>query len=140
MLGDNGAVGAPAPVRVPFPKKDARITRGVLNPSKRGRPPKPHRADFGHNAGTAGPQVLESAKANGRPEAQQAIAPLVPRLLYLRGAAHYLSISARTVWALMAAGTLPRVRLVLPNGAEVRKVLFDVQDLNKLVDGWKDGK
>ena len=40
---------------------------------------------------------------------------------------------------LEAAGTLPRVRVPLPNGGELRKLLFDKADLDTLIEHWKDG-
>jgi hypothetical protein len=38
---------------------------------------------------------------------------------------------------LIAAGTLARVRIPLPNGGELRRVLLDREDLDRLVAGWK---
>jgi hypothetical protein len=60
-----------------------------------------------------------------------------PRLLDLRGTAGYLGLSAWTVRDLEAAGTLRRVRIPLPRGGDVRKLLFDVRDLDRLIEGWK---
>ncbi len=37
-----------------------------------------------------------------------------------------------------AAGVLKRVRVPLPNGGELRKVLFDREDLDQLIARWKD--
>jgi len=68
-------------------------------------------------------------------------APLVlpPRVLDLQGAAAYLSVSLRTVERLVAAGTLRRVRVPLPNDAgELRKTLVDRQDLDDLVRAWRE--
>jgi len=61
------------------------------------------------------------------------VCPLQPRLLDLASAAVYLSVSSWTLRDLEAAGHLPRVRLPLPLGREVRKVLFDREDLDRLV-------
>ncbi len=59
------------------------------------------------------------------------------RLLDLAAAAEYLSLSTWTVRELVNAGVLPRVRVPIPNG-EVRRLLFDVVDLDALIGQWKD--
>jgi hypothetical protein len=59
---------------------------------------------------------------------------LLPRLLDLQGAAYYLSVSPWTVRDLEAAGVLARVRIPLANGGELRKLLFDRQDLDRFVE------
>jgi excisionase family DNA binding protein len=64
--------------------------------------------------------------------------PITPRLLDLPTAAAYLGLSKWTIRDLEAAGTLPRVRVPLPNGGELRRVLFDKADLDRLVAAWKD--
>ena len=64
--------------------------------------------------------------------------PVLPRLLDLHAAAQYLGVSAWTVRDLEAAGTVPRIRIPLPNAGELRKLLFDRADLDRLIDGWKD--
>lgn len=69
------------------------------------------------------------------PLAQQASAP---RLLDLRARAAYLGVSEWTVRDLDAAGVLRRVRVPLANGAELRKLLFDRADLDRLIEAWKD--
>jgi len=92
------------------------------------------------------PQSLESTLAPQAPvplEAPQksptsgaavpGVCPVQPRLLDLAGAAVYLSVSPWTLRDLEAAGHLARVRLPLPLGREVRKVLFDREDLDRLV-------
>ena len=66
------------------------------------------------------------------------MAPIPPRLLDLDGAASYLAVSPWTVRDLEAAGTLNRVRIPLANGGELRKLLFDREDLDRLVEKWKD--
>jgi hypothetical protein len=68
---------------------------------------------------------------------QQTVVPVGPRLLDLHAAAHYLGVSAWTVRDLEAAGTVPRVRIPLPNAGELRKLLFDRADLDRLIDNWK---
>jgi len=66
------------------------------------------------------------------------LCPLVPRLLDLATAASYLGVSSWTLRDLEAAGRLARVRLPLPEGRELRKVLFDREDLDRLVDHSKE--
>jgi hypothetical protein len=60
-----------------------------------------------------------------------------PRLLDLDAAGAYLAVSPWTVRDLIAAGILARVRIPLPNGGELRKVLLDREDLDQLVARWK---
>lgn len=67
-----------------------------------------------------------------------AVALLAPRLLTVDGAAAYLAVSPWTVRDLIHAGALPRVRLPLPHGGELRKVLFDREDLDRLIARGKD--
>ena len=67
-------------------------------------------------------------------------APVSPRLLDLHTAAAYLGVSAWTVRDLEAAGVVPRVRIPLPNAGELRKLLFDRADLDRLIDRWKDAR
>jgi hypothetical protein len=66
------------------------------------------------------------------------VAPVSPRLLDLHTAAAYLGVSEWTVRDLEAAGTVPRVRVPLPNSGELRKLLFDRVDLDRMIDSWKD--
>ena len=66
------------------------------------------------------------------------VCPLQPRLLDLASASVYLSVSSWTLRDLEAAGHLSRVRLPLPLGREVRKVLFDREDLDRLVAQSKE--
>lgn len=64
--------------------------------------------------------------------------PISPRLLDLATAAAYLSVSPWTVRDLEAVGIVPRVRVPLPGGGELRKLLFDRDDLDRLIRAWKD--
>lgn len=70
--------------------------------------------------------------------ASQTIAPVSPRLLDLPAAAAYLGVSPWTVRDLDAAGVVPRVRIPLPGSGELRKLLFDRADLDRLIELWKD--
>lgn len=74
------------------------------------------------------------------PLAQQAKGPIAPRLLDLDGTASYLSVSKWTIRDLEAADILPRVRVPLANNGELRKILFDRNDLDALIEKWKDRK
>ena len=71
---------------------------------------------------------------------QLTVVPVSPRLLDLHTAAAYLGVSEWTVRDLEAAGTVPRIRIPLPNAGEVRKLLFDRSDLDRLIDTWKDAR
>jgi hypothetical protein len=61
-----------------------------------------------------------------------------PRLFDLEDAATYLGLSPWTVRELEAKQVLPRVRIPLPGGGELRKLLFDRADLDRLIEAWKD--
>ena len=61
-----------------------------------------------------------------------------PRLLGLRAAAAYLGVGERTARELDAAGVLRRVRIPAPGAAAVRRLLYDRQDLDALIEAWKD--
>ena len=112
----------------------------------RGKPGRPGKAGLGGGAQAWEASVL-SRRASGYLEEQSVTRrPLdavpvnvpAPRLLDVAGAARYLAVSPWTVRELEAAGILRRVRVPLPNGGELRKVLFDRADLDRLVDGWKE--
>jgi hypothetical protein len=59
------------------------------------------------------------------------------RLLDLQQAAQYLSVSPWTVRDLEASGVIPQVCIPLRNGRELRKLLFDRVDLDRLIESWK---
>jgi len=67
------------------------------------------------------------------------LSPLSPRLFDLTVAASYLGVSQWTVRDLESAGVLSRVRVLLPRGGELRKLLFDREDLDAVIARWKDG-
>jgi hypothetical protein len=69
---------------------------------------------------------------------QYTVVPIGPRLLDLRAASSYLGVSEWTVRDLEAAGTVPRIRIPLPHAGELRKLLFDRADLDRLIEAWKD--
>jgi hypothetical protein len=87
-------------------------------------------------AGNPGrPKKMASSNLSTTVMAQSALAP---RLLDLEGAAAYLSVSTWTIRDMDAAGVLPRVRVPLANGRDLRKLLFDKADLDRLIAAWKD--
>ena len=63
--------------------------------------------------------------------------PIEPRLLNLKAAATYLGVSPWTVRDLEARRVLKRVSVPLSAGAELRKLLFDKVDLDRLIEAWK---
>ena len=94
------------------------------------------------------PALLASAQQRlgkpGRPrkptsEGTTTVERVPARLLDLDGTAQYLGLSAWTIRDLEAAGTLRRVRVPTRNGGELRKLLFDRADLDRLIAAWKDG-
>ena len=65
------------------------------------------------------------------------------RLLDLSSAAEYLGVSSWSLREWEALGVVQRVRVPLPvtpkrRGGELRKLLSDRQDLDRLVEAWKD--
>jgi hypothetical protein len=66
------------------------------------------------------------------------LCPVTPRLLDHESAARYLAVSPWTLRDLEAGGFLQRVRLPLPNGKDVRRLLYDRTDLDRLIDRSKD--
>jgi len=64
--------------------------------------------------------------------------PLAPRLLDVAGAAAYLSLKPGTIRALVHGGVLRRVRIPLPDHGELRRVLLDRSDLDRLVEVSKE--
>ncbi len=72
----------------------------------------------------------------------EGLAPVTPRLLGVREAAHYLGISAWSIREWIAAGVVPCVKVLLPTttkrrGETCRRVLVDVRDLDTLIERWK---
>ena len=96
---------------------------------------KPGRPKSGHVVGIA-PQ--QDGGNKGQRWSALALAAIAPRLMSLEQAALYLGVSPWTVRDLEAAGILPRVRIPLPNNGELRKLLFDREDLDRVIEGWKE--
>jgi hypothetical protein len=67
------------------------------------------------------------------------VSSIPPRLLGLQAAAAYLGVSSWTVRDLEANGMLRRVNIPLSAQKDLRKLLFDRQDLDLLVEAWKAG-
>jgi hypothetical protein len=61
------------------------------------------------------------------------------RLLDVRAAGIYLGVSGWTVRDLLHNGTLKRVLIPMPGGRDMRRVLVDREDLDRLIAQWKDG-
>src|SRR5262249_12403198 len=103
-----------------------------------GRPGRPRRADKPANAP---PEIGAVSDSKPGPEVpplpRTSPATLLPRLLDVGGTALYISVSPWVVRAVEAQGVLRRVRVPLPNGGELRKVLFDRLDLDRLIVAWK---
>lgn len=81
------------------------------------------------NSGSEGRQLAISAST---------LPPFASRLLGLSATASYLGLASWTVRELEWRGVLRRVRVPLPNGGELRKLLFDRVDLDGLIERWKD--
>ncbi len=88
----------------------------------------------GHSAGTAS----ADSTPNGAAQGFVAVDPLTPRLLNLHSTAAYLAVSEWTVRDLEAGGLLQRIRIPLPNQGELRKLVFDRMDLDRLIESWKE--
>jgi hypothetical protein len=103
----------------------------------RGLPGRPRKAGAVAEQADAPTQSGDSTSANKA--TVPGLCPLAPRLLDTESAARYLG--GVSVWALRdleAAGHLPRVRLPLPGGRELRRILYDVTDLDRLIERSKD--
>ena len=103
----------------------------------RRRPGRPRKAASGQDG-----SMLDagSRMTSGRERSALAQGASAPRLFDLHATAAYLGVSAWTVRDLDAAGVLRRVRVPLPNGGELRKLLFDRTDLDRLIEAWKDSE
>jgi hypothetical protein len=105
------------------------IMRGSKGPGR------PEQSGAGRLRGTS---TASSRLNEGLERGELAQRSIGPRLLDLDAAAAYLSVSPWTVRDLEAAGVLLRVRVPLPDGRELRKLLFDKADLDRLIGRWKD--
>lgn len=87
--------------------------------------------------GTAAASGQAAPCPSPRTATYEAVGHIPPRLLDLKAAAAYLGVSPWTVRDLEANGTLRRISIPLGAGRDLRKLLFDRQDLDQLVDSWK---
>ena len=126
------------------PQQDSLNPPLLVTGSRRGKPGRPRNGDTGiirgHSAGTATQETQSRRSDQAGAQVQTTVVSVSPRLLDLRAASAYLGVSEWTVRDLEAAGTVPRVRVPLPNAGELRKLLFDRADLDRLIDGWKDAQ
>src|SRR5229473_2617374 len=104
----------------------------------RGRPGRPRTKPDGDSSGDSRePQRMQVREMPGRPPVRTqdspSCAPPGPRLLTRQQAANYLNLSSDLLDRLTQQGELPRVQLALGN-RNVRKVLYDRADLDRLVD------
>jgi len=114
--------------------------------SRRGKPGRPKKGDFGiyakpqlgHNSGTPTAEQRSQSGEQDRASVTLTVVPIAPRLLDLTSAASYLGISEFTVRELEQQGILTRVRIPLLGRGELRKLLFDREALDRLIETWKD--
>jgi hypothetical protein len=102
----------------------------------------------GHSAGTVAPQTLERQGRQQGAQDKTSAVPGWPRLLNVEQAAAYLNVSWWTLREFINAGTVPTVRLPRPQTDRmrrrrpvtdtVRRLLIDRQDLDALVERWKE--
>lgn len=97
-------------------------------------PGRPRKAESGHVPNTS----PTNSRVNGAsPSSTLDCEATAPRLLNLKAAATYLGVSPWTIRDLEARRVLNRVSVPLPGGAELRKLLFDKVDLDRLIEAWK---
>lgn len=114
--------------------------------SRRGQPGRPKNGDaglfgtheHGHTMGTATHESPTRSGSHDGAAVQHTVVPIGPRLLDLQTTALYLGLSEWTVRDLEAAGVVPRIRIPLPHAGELRKLLFDRNDLDQLIEAWKE--
>src|SRR2546429_591418 len=91
--------------------------------------------DAGHR-----PKVRPAHPPSGsrtKSHASSGAEPSGSRLLNLKAAANYLGVSPWTIRDLEAKRVLKRVTVPLPGGTELRKLLFDKVELDRLIDVWR---
>lgn len=111
------------------------MDQATVNRRRSKRPGRLKNGEFGQITSTAEAQLYGRGGLEAAVAGQIAISP---RLLSLEAAAAYLSMSPWTIRDLEAKGVLPRVRVPLPQGGELRKLLFDKADLDRLIGSWKE--
>lgn len=111
------------------------MSQAIVNLRIAKKPGRPKKATFGHTTGTGEPGGDVNSESKAAP---LAYLTMPRRLLDLEAAAAYLGVSPWTIRDMAAAGVLPRVRVPLPGGRELRKLLFDKADLDRLIEEWKE--
>jgi len=119
----------PAPTRESEPDGQRDQHSGLSLADRRWNPGRPRKVHAGRAPDTS---RTKSSAASASPSEL-----ITPRLLNLRAAANYLGVSPWTIRDLESRGVLKRVTVPLPGGAELRKLLFDKQELDRLIDVWK---
>lgn len=129
----------------PTPPKELPLTRASARGIRTGdgrllrrQPGRPRKAENGQSAGTVNADTSMNSGQERSALACLAVAPLVPRVVDLRGACLYLGLGERRVRGLATAGLLRRVRLEGPNGQEIRKLLFQKAALDAYIDRCAD--
>lgn len=85
------------------------------------------------------PRKQRPAGAGARPQLTTAsVAPIAPRLLDLPSGSKYIGVKERKFRELVATGIIPRVRVPDVGGGEVRKLLVDRQELDRLIESWRE--
>lgn len=83
----------------------------------------------------------------GRPRTRPPVASAAPvgatvasvrRLLDVRALGAYLSIGERRARELVSTGIIPRVRVPLANGGELRRLLVDRECVDRLITAWRE--
>jgi hypothetical protein len=119
----------------PFPGKPGR-------PRTRPRPEPSGPSPSAKPADTVSPQPVTTRLPEPDAPGTRPETGLLPRLLGVREAAHYLGISEWSLREWVASGVVPQVRVPLPSttkrrGDTCRRVLIDRYDLDSLISGWK---
>src|SRR5262245_4023655 len=115
----------PTPRRASTSRRWRPVTEQVTLPVDDKKP------KFGHVSGTSHPESRMNSGSQKGALAYQAVVPVPPRLLELDDAAAYLGVSPWTVRALEAAGTLRRVCIPTEGGRDLRKLLYDRDELDR---------
>ncbi len=104
----------------------------------RGRPGRSRKGpERRHVAVTSGAQARVLPRLEARPS--DVTSNVLPRLLGVEAAGRYLGVSPWTIRDLVAAGQLQPVRLSLPSGKAVRRLLFDRVQLDLLIEAGRAG-
>jgi hypothetical protein len=95
------------------------------------------RNENGHNSGTT---QRESQAIVGAQKGTTDHKTVAPRLLDLKAAGDYLSLSYWTMRDLVFAGVLPTVRIPCPrgDGRAIRRILVDRHDLDAFIEKNKE--